>query len=83
MLKDAEPREFNVHFLLGKVYAILGDKALATRQLAYAQDLNPQAAGRIRKVLEGGQDVEEDTSREDPPEVQTRLDEVSDGSVLL
>ncbi|EGG12965.1 uncharacterized protein MELLADRAFT_32578 [Melampsora larici-populina 98AG31] len=50
------PTEYNVRFLLGKVYGILGDRKNCIKQLTYAQDLEPKSAGSIKKILIGFQD---------------------------
>ncbi|GAA96726.1 uncharacterized protein L969DRAFT_97077 [Mixia osmundae IAM 14324] len=45
-LKDEAPDEFNVHYMLGKLYGAMGDRTKMTRHLTYAQDLDPRSAGR-------------------------------------
>lgn len=70
IVRELAPDEFNVHFLLGKLYGAMGDKANMTRSLTFAQDLEPRAAGRIREIIElGGQppsgEEEEADERED------------------
>ncbi|KAG0146476.1 hypothetical protein CROQUDRAFT_671103 [Cronartium quercuum f. sp. fusiforme G11] len=45
------PTEYNVRFLLGKVHGLLGEKVACVRELTYAQDLEPKAAGTIKRIL--------------------------------
>lgn len=52
LVRDMAPDEFNVHYLLGKLYGAMGDKVNMTRNLTIAQDLEPRAAGRIREIIE-------------------------------
>jgi anaphase-promoting complex subunit 3 len=49
-LSLAAPNEFNVHFLLGKLYLSVGDPANASRSFAFALDLDPKMAGAIKSV---------------------------------
>ncbi|KAH9819015.1 cell division cycle protein 27 [Melampsora americana] len=53
------PTEYNVRFLLGKVYGILGDRKNCVKELTYAQDLEPKSAGSIKKILIGLQEEDE------------------------
>lgn len=50
-LASTVPTEYNVRFLLGKVHGLLGEKSACVRELTYAQDLEPKAAGQIKKIL--------------------------------
>ncbi|KAI7955864.1 hypothetical protein MJO29_007263 [Puccinia striiformis f. sp. tritici] len=50
-LIDLVPTEFNVRFLLGKIYSKLNDKKLAIKHLTFAMDLEPKAMGLIKKIL--------------------------------
>lgn len=71
LVRDMAPDEFNVHYLLGKLYGAMGDKINMTRNLTIAQDLEPRAAGRIREIIESaGKPDEEDDGEED--DSQTR-----------
>lgn len=42
------PNEFNVHFLLGKIYTLLADPANAMRSFAYALDIDPKMSAAIK-----------------------------------
>ncbi|PLW57443.1 hypothetical protein PCANC_01781 [Puccinia coronata f. sp. avenae] len=51
-LVDMVPTEFNVRFLLGKIYMQLGQKNLAIKQLTFSIELDPKAIHVIKKLLE-------------------------------
>jgi anaphase-promoting complex subunit 3 len=59
------PNEFNIHFLLGKIYTLLRDPANATRSFAYALDIDPKMSGAIKAaqtahLMEDGDDDGQD-----------------------
>lgn len=60
-LIDLVPTEFNVRFLLGKIYGKLNERRECIRQLTFAQDLEPKSIGLIKKILT-------ELSLEDPAE---------------
>ncbi|GAA5843766.1 hypothetical protein JCM9279_000136 [Rhodotorula babjevae] len=51
-LRHQAPTEPNVHYLLGKLYRVLGRKADMHRAFALAQDLEPRMASLIREQIE-------------------------------
>ncbi|PLW25595.1 hypothetical protein PCASD_25648 [Puccinia coronata f. sp. avenae] len=51
-LVDMVPTEFNVRFLLGKIYMQLRQKNLAIKQLTFSIELDPKAIHVIKKLLE-------------------------------
>jgi anaphase-promoting complex subunit 3 len=53
ILKDSAPDDPNVHFLLGRCYKRLGNRADAIRHLTVAMNLDPKSHGVIKEVLEG------------------------------
>ncbi|KAH8712004.1 hypothetical protein GQ44DRAFT_625928 [Phaeosphaeriaceae sp. PMI808] len=53
ILKDMAAEDPNVHFLLGRCYKRLGDRAGAVRHLTIAMNLDPKAHGVVKEVLEG------------------------------
>lgn len=66
IVRELAPDEFNVYYLLGKLYGAMGDKANMTRSLTFAQDLEPRAAGRIREIIENsGKSLEEEQEESD------------------
>ena len=62
IVREQAPDEFNVHYLLGKLYAALGDNINMTRSLTFAQDLEPRSAGRIRDIIERANNNRRSTS---------------------
>ncbi|KAF2847400.1 TPR-like protein [Plenodomus tracheiphilus IPT5] len=52
-LKDAAPDDPNVHFLLGRCYKKVGDRASAIRHLTVAMNLDPKSHPVIKQVMEG------------------------------
>ncbi|KAK4705260.1 anaphase-promoting complex subunit 3, partial [Phenoliferia sp. Uapishka_3] len=62
-LKDRAPNEFNVYFLLGKLYKMLDRKAEMLKYFSLAQDLEPRTAALIRETIQrdtkGEMDVDE------------------------
>jgi anaphase-promoting complex subunit 3 len=52
VLKDIAPEDPNVHFLLGRCYKKLHDRASAIRHLTIAMNLDPKSHGIIKEVLE-------------------------------
>jgi tetratricopeptide (TPR) repeat protein len=69
LVRDMAPDEFNVHYLLGKLYGAMGDRVNMTRNLTIAQDLEPRAAGRIREIIEAaaeeGMDADEENEEDE------------------
>lgn len=51
-LKSSAQTEFNVHFLLGRLHGLLGDRSAMIRHLTYAQELDPRSAPRVREAIE-------------------------------
>ncbi|KAL8283882.1 hypothetical protein RQP46_005314 [Phenoliferia psychrophenolica] len=62
-LKDKTPNEFNVFFLLGKLYKSLHRQPEMLKYFALAQDLEPRTAALIRETIardvDGEMDVDE------------------------
>ncbi|KAH4053002.1 hypothetical protein HBH49_093620 [Parastagonospora nodorum] len=52
ILKDIAPEDPNVHFLLGRCYKRLHDRANAIKHLTIAMNLDPKSHGIIKEVLE-------------------------------
>ncbi|KAJ5473513.1 20S cyclosome subunit (BimA/Nuc2/Cdc27) [Penicillium sp. IBT 31633x] len=52
VLKDMAPDEANVHYLLGKLYKMLHDKANAIKHFTAALNLDPKAAQYIKDAME-------------------------------
>ncbi|CAI7663090.1 unnamed protein product [Penicillium pancosmium] len=52
ILKDMAPDEANVHYLLGKLYKMLHDKANAIKHFTTALNLDPKAAQFIKDAME-------------------------------
>ncbi|KAG0161554.1 hypothetical protein PDIDSM_9088 [Penicillium digitatum] len=63
VLKDMAPDEANVHYLLGKLYKMLHDKANAIKHFTAALNLDPKAAQYIKDAMESLDD--EDMEDED------------------
>lgn len=51
-LARTAPHEFNVHFLLGKIYKLVGDPAGSARSFALALDLDPKMSGVVKQAQE-------------------------------
>ncbi len=51
-LKDAAPDDPNIHFLLGRCFKKLRDRASAIRHLTIAMNLDPKSHGVIKEVME-------------------------------
>ncbi|KAL1964958.1 hypothetical protein VTN77DRAFT_6158 [Rasamsonia byssochlamydoides] len=60
ILKDLAPDEANVHYLLGKLYKMMHDKANAIKHFTTALNLDPKAAQYIKDAMESLDDEEED-----------------------
>jgi anaphase-promoting complex subunit 3 len=67
LLKDLAPDDPNIHFLLGRCYKKVRDRANAIRHLTIAMNLDPKSHGVIKEVMEsidqdddGGWSSEED-----------------------
>lgn len=69
LVRDMAPNEFNVHYLLGKLYGAMGDGPKMTKNLTLAQDLEPRAAGRIREIIENAGRTDDDSSDEEDGDV--------------
>ncbi|CAM1502916.1 Fc.00g076920.m01.CDS01 [Cosmosporella sp. VM-42] len=52
LLKDLAPDEATVHFLLGKLYRRMGEKAMAVRHFTIALALDPKASQQIKEAIE-------------------------------
>lgn len=65
-LKNTAPNEFNVHYLLGKLYKILGRGSDMLKSLVLAQDIDPRAAKMVRDLIEkkDGMDLDEGETEE-------------------
>ncbi|KAK4190129.1 hypothetical protein QBC35DRAFT_112823 [Podospora australis] len=62
VLRDLAPDKAQVHFLLGKLSKLLGDKKLAVRHFTIALSLDPKASSQIKQEIEG---LEEDEGLDD------------------
>jgi len=60
VLKDMEPEDATVHFLLGRTYKRLGDKANAIRHFTIALNLDPKAIQYIKEAMESLEEDEGD-----------------------
>ncbi|KAG5297815.1 nuclear protein bimA [Histoplasma ohiense] len=60
ILKDLAPDEPNVHYLLGKLYKMLHDKANAIKHFTTALNLDPKAAQFIKDAMESLENPEDD-----------------------
>ncbi|KAL4807345.1 hypothetical protein BDV18DRAFT_116042 [Aspergillus unguis] len=60
VLKDMAPDEANVHYLLGKLYKMLHEKANAIKHFTTALNLDPKAAQYIKDAMEALDDDEDD-----------------------
>ncbi|KAJ6014905.1 20S cyclosome subunit (BimA/Nuc2/Cdc27) [Penicillium herquei] len=58
ILKDMAPDEANVHYLLGKLYKTMHDKANAIKHFTTALNLDPKAAQFIKDAMESIDDEE-------------------------
>lgn len=63
-LKDKAPNEFNVNFLLGKLYLLLKRRTEAVKYFAFAQELDPRSAALLREQLENDLAGKEDEGEE-------------------
>ncbi|KAK4053667.1 anaphase-promoting complex subunit cdc27 [Microbotryomycetes sp. JL201] len=64
-LRDRAPNEFNVHYLLGKLYKTLKRTPEMLKHFGLAQDIEPRMASLIREQIENdvdGMDVDEHAS---------------------
>jgi anaphase-promoting complex subunit 3 len=52
VLKDTAPDDPNIHFLLGRCYKKLRDRASAIKHLTIAMNLDPKSHGVIKEVME-------------------------------
>lgn len=59
------PNEFNIHFLLGKLYKLTHDPANAMRSFAHALDLDPKMASAIKAAQEPAKEDGEDEDDEE------------------
>ncbi|PGH23630.1 hypothetical protein AJ80_02236 [Polytolypa hystricis UAMH7299] len=60
ILKDMAPDEANVHYLLGKLYKLLHDKANAIKHFTTALNLDPKAAQYIKDAMESLESPDDD-----------------------
>ncbi|KAK7014999.1 TPR-like protein [Favolaschia claudopus] len=51
-LRSTSPEESNVIFQLAKVYRLLGDEVKSAQFLAFARDISPKSASKIKKLLD-------------------------------
>ena len=64
-IRERAPNEFNVHFLLGKLYKVVGNQREMLVSFGCAQDIEPRMASLIREAVgEGAGAMEVDESRE-------------------
>ncbi|KAL6711516.1 anaphase-promoting complex subunit cdc27 [Coniothyrium glycines] len=63
-LKDAAPDDSNIHFLLGRCYKKLRDRANAIRHLTIAMNLDPKSHGVIKEVMENVDEEEDEWDSE-------------------
>lgn len=59
-LKDAAPDDPNIHFLLGRCYKKLHDRANAIRHLTIAMNLDPKSHNIIKEVMENVDEEDDD-----------------------
>lgn len=59
-LKDSAPDDANVHFMLGKTYKKLGQRANAIRHFTIALNLDPKAQNWIKEAMESLDDNVDD-----------------------
>lgn len=52
LLKDRAPDDANIHFLLGRCYKRIGERAMAVKHLTVAMNLDPKSHGVVKEVLE-------------------------------
>ncbi|ORY18211.1 hypothetical protein BCR34DRAFT_473669 [Clohesyomyces aquaticus] len=57
-LKDSAPDDANVHFLLGRTYKKIRERAMAIRHFTIAMNLDPKASQYIKEAMEGLDDDE-------------------------
>ncbi|KAF9875516.1 tetratricopeptide [Colletotrichum karsti] len=62
IVKDMAPDEAMVHFLLGKLYRMVGEKQMAVRAFSNALALDPKASQSIKDAIES---IEDDMGMED------------------
>lgn len=65
LLKDRAPDDANIHFLLGRCYKRIGERANAVRCLTIAMNLDPKSHGVVKEVLEGLEGGEEGWSSDE------------------
>jgi anaphase-promoting complex subunit 3 len=65
LLKDRAPDDANIHFLLGRCYKRIGERAMAVRHLTVAMNLDPKSHGVVKEVLESLEGGEEGWSSEE------------------
>jgi anaphase-promoting complex subunit 3 len=61
------PNEFNIHFLLGKLYKLTHDPANAMRSFAHALDLDPKMAAAIKLAQEPAKGSDEGEDEDGNP----------------
>ncbi|CDZ97175.1 DNA-binding cell division cycle control protein [Phaffia rhodozyma] len=59
------PNEFNIHFLLGKLFKQINDHANSMKSFAYALDLDPKMSSAIKAAQASGRDEEEEEGGDD------------------
>lgn len=65
ILKDSAPDDANVHFLLGRTYKKIHDRANSIRHFTIALNLDPKASQYIKEAMETPEDDEIDWSSGD------------------
>lgn len=64
ILKDTAPDDPNIHFLLGRCYKKLRDRANAIRHLTIAMNLDPKSHAVIKEVMENVDESEDEVDSE-------------------
>jgi anaphase-promoting complex subunit 3 len=65
LLKDRAPDDANIHFLLGRCYKRIGERAMAVKHLTVAMNLDPKSHGVVKEVLESLEGGDEGWSSEE------------------
>ncbi|MCJ1358644.1 MAG: anaphase-promoting complex subunit cdc27 [Icmadophila ericetorum] len=60
ILKDLDPDEANIHYLLGQVYKKVGQRGLAIKHYTTAMNLDPKASHVIKEQMEQMEDEEDE-----------------------
>lgn len=65
LLSSQAPKEFNVHFTLGKLYKVLGKNAEMIKSFAAATDLDPRMSSLIREQIQRTEEMEIEEEEEE------------------